>query len=186
MLRNVALLAFILVGLAAPARALKDDAPQSATAEDMKIFTPYIGEFRSPTQTFDDSDVEYYFTVEYQWFDKDKTIVKYVVAMQVPAQERTLVTSEGFYGFDPFNDRLYVFGAFSRGMSGWGAVGRFDHETGARETWAKSIDPDGVLTQVRDAFEVIDADSWKNVTRLRQGDETEWRVVHEGVYTRVN
>jgi len=159
--------------------------PQPASPADMKIFEPYIGTFRSENKRFDDSEIEYHFTVSYHWFDQAKTIVKYVVAMEIPVQNRTIINSEGFYGYDPFNENLYVFGAFKRGMTGWGTVGKFDHETGARETWARSMDPDGVVTHVRDTFQRIDADHWANRTFIRSGDDTEWNLVVEDDYSRV-
>jgi len=162
-----------------------DEAAQPASPGDMKIFEPYIGTFRSDTKLFDDSDIEYYFTVSYQWFDQARTIVKYTVAMEIPVQNRTIINSEGFYGYDPFNQNLYVFGAFTRGMTGWGTVGTFDHESGARETWAKSMSPEGVVTHVRDTFQHIDADHWSNKTFLRSGDEAEWKLVVEDAYSRV-
>ena len=163
-----------------------EEAPQAASPEDMRIFEPYIGTFRSESKLFDDSEIEYYFTVSYQWFDQAKTIVKYTVAMEIPAQNRTVINSEGFYGYDPFNENLYVFGAFSQGMTGWGTVGKFDHESGARETWAKSMNPEGVVTQVKDTFQRIDSDHWSNRTFLRSGVETEWKPVVEDDYSRVN
>lgn len=162
-----------------------NEEPQSAAPADMKIFEPYIGIFRSESKKFDDSDVEYHFTVSYEWFDQARSIVKYTVAMEIPVQQRTIVNSEGFYGYDPFNENLYVFGAFTRGMTGWGTVGKFDHESGARETWAKSMNPEGVVTLVKDTFQLIDADHWSNKTFLRSGDAAEWRLVVEDVYTRV-
>ncbi|MEZ5921287.1 MAG: hypothetical protein R3C60_08025 [Parvularculaceae bacterium] len=175
---------FILLISAAPAAALEADEPQGASPADMRIFEPYIGTFKSSTNKFDDGKTDYYFTLDYHWYDKQKTIVKYTVSMVIPSQDRTIVNSEGFYGYDAFNERLYVFGAFTRGMTGWGSVGRFDHETGARETWAKSKDEQGV-TYVRDTF-TLDGDSgWKNKTYLRINDETEWKVVHEDSYTRI-
>lgn len=163
-----------------------DETPQAATPDDIKIFEPYIGKFQSDTRVFDNSDTEYFFTVTYAWFDRDKTIVKYIVAMEIPAQDRVIVNAEGFYGYDPFNERLYVFGAFTRGMTGWGSVGRFDHETGARETWAKSKGPDGVVTHVRDTFERINDNEWRNVTFIRTENETTWRQVVEDHYKRTS
>lgn len=159
--------------------------PQRATPEDMKIMAPYIGTFRSPTQLFDDGKTEHYFTVSYEWFDRARTIVKFTVSMVIPSQDRTLVNSEGFYGFDPFEDRLYVFGAFTRGMTGWGAMCRFDHDTGARAVCARSKTPDGNVVSVRDTFEPVNADSWRNRTWVREGEEGEWKPVHEGIYTRI-
>jgi len=160
--------------------------PQPASAIDMKIFEPYIGTFRSENKRFDDSDIEYHFTVSYRWYDQGKTIVKYTVAMEIPAQDRTIINSEGFYGYDPFNKNLYVFGAFTRGMTGWGTVGKFDHESGDRETWAKSMNPDNVVTHVRDTFQHVDDDHWINRTFVRSGDEPEWTLVVEDQYTRTD
>jgi len=176
---------FLTGALAWSPAMVANEVPQIAKPDDMKIFEPYIGTFRSGSKLFDDSEIEYYFTVTYQWFDKGKTIVKYTVAMEIPEQGRTLVNSEGFYGYDPFNQNLYVFGAFTRGMTGWGAVGKFDHESGNRETWAKSMGPDNVVTHVRDTFQYIDADHWLNRTFIRQDEAGEWKIVVEDDYTRV-
>lgn len=167
------------------ARASGLEEPQAAIAEDMKIFEPYIGAFRSSTHLFDDGKTEHHFIVSYEWFDQKKSIVKYVVSTVIPSQDRTILNSEGFYGFDPFDNRLYVLGAFRNGMTGFGSVGVFDHESGARETWAKSKGADGGVTYVRDGFQLIDADRWRNTTRIKIGDAGEWKVVSEDVYTRI-
>jgi len=184
-MKSLAFTAGISLLLAFSACAQDDLSPQAATPEDMRIFEPYIGSFRSESKPFDNSEVEYHFTISYQWFDKPKSIVKYVVAMEIPAQERTLVLSEGFYGYDPFNQQLYVFGAFTRGQSGWGTVGLFDHANGRRETWARSMTPDGKVVHVRDTFERLDDNHWNNKTYVRQGEEPDWKVVSEDHYTRV-
>lgn len=162
-----------------------DGSPQAASVEDMRIMVPYVGTFRSVDHTFDDSEIAYHFEVDYEWFDASQTIVKWTVTMVIPEQERRIVNGQGFYGFDAFEQRLYVFGAFSRGVSGWGALGSFDHDSGAREVWARSRDAEGVDTFVRDRFEVLDENRWRNETWLRIGSEAEWRKVYEGVYTRV-
>jgi len=180
---SVCCLAFVLTMNSVAAA---DETPQPATPVDMKIFEPYIGTFKSESKRFDDSDIEYHFTVSYQWYDKAKTIVKYTVAMEIPVQERTTINSEGFYGYDAFNKNLYVFGAFTRGMTGWGTVGKFDHESGNRETWARSMGPDNVVIHVRDTFQHIDTDHWSNRTFLRSGDDSEWELVAEDRYSRVN
>lgn len=162
-----------------------DAVPQRAAADDMRIMAPYIGEFRSATHTFDDGKTEHYFVVKYEWFDRARTIVRFTISMVIPSQGRTLVNSEGFYGFDPFLERLYVFGAFTHGTSGWGSICEFNHDTGARTVCAKSKSADGVATHVRDAFEVVDDNTWKNKTRVREGERGEWQLVYEGTYTRV-
>jgi hypothetical protein len=161
------------------------ETPQSASAEDMKIFERYIGTFRSESKVFDDGETEYYFTIAYNWYDQPKSIVKFTVSMNIPSKDRVMALSEGFYGYDPFNKQLYTFGVFSQGMTGWGSLGVFDHETGARSTWAKSMGPDGVVTHVRDSFEVIDEDHWTNKTSIRQGDAADWTVISEDSYSRV-
>lgn len=160
--------------------------PQAATPADMQIMQSYIGTFRSKDYTFDDSEVNYHFEVAYEWFDSAQTIVKWTVTMVIPEQQRRLVNGEGFYGYDAFEQQIYVFGAFTRGVSGWGAMAQFDGDSGAREIWARSRDAEGVDTFVRDHFELLDQDRWRNETWLRTGTETEWKKVHEGVYTRVD
>jgi hypothetical protein len=158
---------------------------QSATPEDLRIKAPFIGTFRGSTNVFDDSETEYHFELTYEWWGGEQNIVKYTVAMVIPSQDRRRVQSEGFYGFDPFSDRMYVFGVFSGGMSGRGFIGQFDHDAGTHEIWARSMDAEGVVTWVRDGFEVIDKDQWRNRTLMRRGEETEWQEVHGDTYTRV-
>jgi len=183
--RFVPVLLCLAAGITLNSRAADIDTPQAASADDMKIFEPYIGKFRSEAKLFDDSDIEYFFTVSYQWYDQGKSIVKYVVAMEIPAQERSVEMSEGFYGYDPFNKNLYVFGAFTRGQTGWGTVGKFDHETGARETWARSMNPENTVIHVRDTFRQVDSDNWTNKTFIRPQGEAEWKLVVDDQYSRM-
>lgn len=158
---------------------------QPANIEDMNIMKPYIGTFRGSTQVFDDGETEYYFSVDYRWWGDGEQLVKYTVSMVIPSQDRTLVRSEGYYGFDPFTNRIYVFGVFSGGMTGRGFMGEFDAEAGTREVWARSMDAQGVVNWVKDGFEMVDPDRWRNRTMLLRGDDAEWMQVHEDVYTRV-
>jgi len=160
--------------------------PQQATVADMRIMEPYIGEFRSPTRLFDDGKTEFYHLVRYQWFDQPKTIVKFTIAMAIPSQGRVITTAEGFYGFDSIKRQLYVFGAFTRGTSGRGTICEFNLATAARTVCARSMSADGTITDVRDAFEVNDGNSWRNATRIRTGEADDWKLVHESTYTRVN
>jgi hypothetical protein len=160
--------------------------PQPATIDDTRIFARSAGEFRSATQKFDDGVTEYYFTVKYDWFDRNRTIMRVVVSMTVPSQGRTITSLEGFYGYDPFLQQLYVFGAFSDGTTGWGAMGAFDHESGARAVWAVQQGPDGVITHVRDEFALVSENVWKNRTRICTEDTGAWRLASEGTYTRVS
>ena len=44
---------------------------------------------------------------------------------------------------------------------------------------------DGVVTYVRDGFQLVDADRWRNTTRIKAGDDSAWKVVSEDVYTRI-
>jgi hypothetical protein len=157
---------------------------QAASARDIRIMEPYIGEFRSPPQLFDDGKTEHHFLVKYQWFDSAETIVKVTISMVIPLQNRVIATAEGFYGFDSIDNRLFVFGAFTDGSRGFGSICEFRHATGARTVCVRSMNPDGSVTHVRDAFEVIDCNTWKNTTRIRTGEEGEWTLVHEGTYTR--
>jgi len=159
--------------------------PQHATAGDMRIMKPYIGEFRSPTQKFDDGKTEYHHVVKYEWFDRPQTIAKVTISMVIPSQDRVLTSAEEFYGFDSIQNQLYVFGAFNDGTSGLGTICVFNHETGSRTVCVRSMNPDGSLTHVRDSFEVVDESTWKNTTRVRQGENGEWKLVYEGTYTHI-
>lgn len=188
----VLLLAVCLSG-ACPAAGAAGDAYEetfgpvrSAGAQDMGIMAPYIGTFRGSTKVFDDGETEYYFAVRYEWWSPEQTIVKFTVSMVIPSQERSLVRSEGYYGFDPFEGRLLVFGVFTGGMMGRGFVGSFDHNAGTHEVWARSMDAEGVVTWVRDGFELIDEDHWRNRTLMRRGDQTHWQQVHEDTYSRLD
>jgi hypothetical protein len=115
-----------------------------------------------------------HYVVEYAWFDDTRSIVRFTVIAVREATAREAPITEGFYGFDPFHGRLYTFAAFTWDATGWGTVGESDHQTSRRVTFARSRGPDGVTTWVRDAFENIDRDSWRNVTSIRQGDEASW------------
>ncbi|MGH8198330.1 MAG: hypothetical protein ACRETI_09165 [Steroidobacteraceae bacterium] len=174
----------LLLGVAGMSMAESPDS-QTATAGDMRILEPYIGEFRSPTQKFDDGNTEYHHVVKYEWFDRPQTIAKVTISMVIPSQDRVISSAEGFYGFDSIQDQLYVFGAFNDGTSGLGTICVFNHETGSRTVCVRSMNPDGSVTHVRDSFEVVDENTWKNTTRLRQGENGEWKLVYEGIYTRI-
>lgn len=47
------------------------------------------------------------------------------------------------------------------------------------------MDVDGVVTHVRDEFEMIDDDSFRNRTSICQSNKQEWRVVSENTYSRI-
>ena len=128
---------------------------------------------------------DFHYIVEYSWFDTAHTIVKFTVSTLYVGDERASVNADGFYGYDPFNQRLYTFGAFASGMTGFGAVGSFDRGTGKRITWARSQGPDGVTTYVRDSFESVDADTWTDVTSIWRSDGDGWRVVYRDTFTRI-
>lgn len=166
--------------------AADESAPQRATAADMQmLFAPIIGVFRSPDYLYDDGKTEHHFRISYEWFNPEKTVVKFTVVTVIPSLSRTITSSEGFYWFDPVRRRIAVFGAFARGTIGTGAIGQFDHMSRKHSIWATTTEADGTVTHVRDAFEVIDGNSWRNVTTVRSGDDEEWKVVHEGTYNRV-
>ncbi|MDX1556691.1 MAG: hypothetical protein R3212_11740, partial [Xanthomonadales bacterium] len=159
---------------------------QPATPQDLEIKGPFIGQFRGSTRVFDDGETEYHFVLHYDWWDQEKSVVKYTVNMVIPSQDRSLLRSEGFYGFDRFTGQLMVFGVFSGGMIGQGYIGQFDHQAGTHEIWARSMDAEGVVTWVRDGFEVIDENRWRNRTMMRRGEETGWQEVHQDTYTRID
>jgi hypothetical protein len=159
--------------------------PQRASADDLHVFDPYIGRFRGATQRDEASGREFYFTVEYAWFGAGQRVVRYRVAVTVVNEPDERILSEGYYGYDPFNERLYVLGVFASGVTGFGAIGEFDRATHHKSTWACQIDSAGNRSFVRDSTEVINADSWRNVTRVRQGPAGDWVVVTDEIMTRM-
>lgn len=165
-------------------RSEETEAQRATEADLVRLFEPRIGVFRSPDFLYDDGKTEHHFRISYEWFDREKRIIKFQVSTVIPSQSRTLVNSEGFYWRDPVQHRIAVFGAFKVGQVGSGAIVEFDHDAGTHTLRATNVGTDGQVTEVRDAFERIDANSWRNKTAIRSGSE-DWKVVHEGVYTRV-
>jgi len=157
--------------------------PQAATAKDMQVFEPYIGRFRSRAFHDDDRGLDLHYFVEYRWVDSAHSVVRFRVWTRY-ADGTEVPGAEGYYGYDPFHDRLYVLGVFA-GTTGFGAVGEFDPSTRRRVTWARSWGADGVTTYVRDAFEVVDGDRFNDVTLVRRGEDGPWQVVYRDTFTRV-
>lgn len=162
-----------------------DSTPRPARAEDIHVFDPYIGQFQSMRWHDPDLGKDLLYRVEYSWFDSSRSIVRFRVSTEYLDGSTTLTNAEGFYGYDPFNRRLYTFGVFGSGMTGFGAVGSFDRTTGHRVTWARSKGPDGVTTWVRDAFRMMDPDSWTDETSIRREGTDDWLVVYRDTFTRV-
>lgn len=161
-----------------------DQPAQPAEADDMHVFDPYIGRFRSKTMRDEQRRTDVHYFVEYQWFDVNRSIVRFRVTTVYADDGSEVLNAEGFYGHDPFSGRLYAFAAFPWGASGFGAVGEFDRTSHRRATWARSMTADGV-TLVRDVFEVVDPDTWSDVTWVRAGADREWRIVYQDTFTRV-
>ena len=108
----------VMVGLSAGAIA-QDPHPvdfdkvdwQSASVEDMAFLDAYVGNFRSETYEMADSGKEYHFTVTYEWYNTAKTVVKWTIDTHIPADGVVRRNGEGFYAFDPFENRIMVTGA---------------------------------------------------------------------------
>lgn len=162
-----------------------ETAPQHATPDDVHVFDPYIGRFESKQFRDEESGETFHYIAQYEWFDSKHSIVRFTISMVTESSKQESTIGQGFYGFDPFEERLYVFGAFASGSSGFGSVGEFDRKTHHRVTWARSKGPDGRTIHVRDSFELVDQDRWKNVTSIRAGDDDEWTVVYEDTFTRI-
>lgn len=111
--------------------------------------------------------------------------MKFVVSMIVPEQDKTIVRSEGFYGFDPFDKRLFAFGAFKTGVTGKVVLDQFDHESGARTILAKMKCPDDAVTLISDQFEIVSDGVLKNTVYVCNTETGEWTHTYEGIYTRV-
>ena len=161
-----------------------DGPPQSAAVEDMAVFEPYIGRFRSEDKTSDEGP-SFFYEIDYRWYDRGHTIVSYALILVVPSQDRRVGIGDGYYYVDRINGRIGVFGVFPDGRPGLGALGEFDRVTGARTVWVTGVGPNGVRTQVRDHFEIIDGNTWRNATHIRQGDD-DWRQIGSDIYTRLS
>ena len=184
---RLAMIAAILLVGAAPATAQSpadESVPKAATVDDMAVLEPYVGRFRSEDKTYDNSDVTYFFVIDYQWYDKKKTILRYKLERHSPALDRIDGIGEGYYYFDSSNGRIGVFGVFPDGRMGQGSMGEFDRQTSSRAVWVSGTSPDGKPVQVRDAFEIIDKDHWRNVTQVRL-DGGDWQVIGRDTYTRM-
>ena len=157
---------------------------QKADADDIHIFDPYIGKFRSNTSHNDQIDKDIHFIVEYSWFDQQKTIVKFRLTFVIEEDNKELPNAEGFYWVDPFENRIRHMAAYNFGMSASGGILEFDRDANTRSTRVRSKGPDGVVTNVRDMFEIIDENSWKNTTFIKR-DEGEWEQAFSDIYTRI-
>lgn len=152
----------------------------TATAEDMAVFAPYIGTWQTETrQTANGADV--YFLLDYQWYDRQEAIVRLRIRQVLNGVET--VTAEGFYGIHPAEPRIYHFITGMSGIFGVGGVSAFDRTSHRRTTRTTGRGPDGVVVNLRDEFEIIDADHWKATTSMRQ--DGQWNVVREDTFTRV-
>ena len=159
---------------------------RAATAEDIHVLDPYIGRFRSPTTENERLGEPTYHEVTYRWIDEGRTTAAFRVATigAESGEEHSFV--EGYYGYDPFDRRLFAVAAFSWGGAGIASVGEFDLETGYRVIHARAPGADGTVTRIRDVFDVIDADTWRDRTYASAGDGDEWTLVYEDVFSRVD
>jgi len=156
---------------------------QTGDASIMTLFAPYIGRFASTRKT-SPTGTEYFFTIHYQWYDSQKTIVKYALTIEFPEKEESREIGEGYYRFDRLTGRIGVVGVFRDGRSGAGFMTPFDVKTGSREARILAAQPDGSKGEVRDTFWVINDNTWGNRTYMRSGD-TPWQQVSEDVYRRI-
>lgn len=161
-----------------------DGAPKSAAAEDMAIFDHYVGRFRSEDKVFDNSETTYFFVIDYRWYDRGKTIIAYSLERHIPSMDRIDRIGDGFYYLDRRDARIGVFGVFPDGRVGAGSMGEFDGESGARAVWVDAISPNGQPVEVHDAFSLVDADHWRNVTHIRREDG-DWQEIGRDIYTRL-
>lgn len=156
---------------------------QTGNATIMTLFEPYIGVFASTVKTSPTGN-DYLFKIRYEWYDGDKTIVKYGLEIEFPEQGTVREIGEGYYRFDPLSGRIAVVGVFRDGRSGAGFITPFDLETGSREVRVRAPQRDGTAGEVRDTFWVIDEDTWGNRTFMRSSNAP-WQQVSEDVYRRV-
>jgi hypothetical protein len=158
---------------------------QTASVEDMTFLDAYIGDFRSETFSTGDSGKAYFFTIRYAWYNAAKTVIKWTIDTHIPADDLVRRNGEGFYAFDPFENRIMVTGFFpGRPVTSKGWMSEFDPETGERVVRIMAMSPDGQVTQVRDTFWIIDENTWGNATYVSV-DGGEWQALPQAVYTRI-
>lgn len=162
-----------------------DTGPRSATAGDIRIMEPYIGIFRSPTTPNEQFGEPTYYEVTYRWVDEGRTSVAVRVTTNGAESATEHSFLEGFYGFEPVDKRLFAVAVFSWGGAGIADVGEFDHDTGHRVVHAHAPGPDGTVIHIRDVFDVVDSNTWRDRTYTRVGEDGEWTKVYEDVFTRV-
>ena len=187
------MMAAVLVLLAVPADGIAQDPHpidfdkvewQSANVEDMAFLDAYVGNFRSETYTAQ-SGKEYHFTIRYEWYNTARTILKWTIDTHIPADGVVRRNGEGFYAFDPFENRIMVTGFFpGRPVTGKGWLSEFDTETGERVVRIMAMSPDGQVTQIRDTFRIIDKDTWANATFISVNGGP-WQAMPPGTYTRL-
>lgn len=159
---------------------------QSASVEDMAFLDAYVGDFRSETFTAEGSGKEYFFTVRYEWYNTARTVMKWTIDTHVPEDGAVHRNGEGFYAFDPFENRIMVTGFFpGRPVTGKGWISEFDPDTGARAVRIMAMTPDGQVTQIRDTFRIIDEDTWANATFISMNGGP-WQALPPGTYSRVD
>lgn len=156
---------------------------QQAVAEDIHVFDPYIGVFKSGMHESPDGK-ELFFIIEYSWFDAARTIVKFKITTHIPADGLERLNGEGFYGYDPFNERLYAYGFFPRGISSFGGVAQFNHENFERATRVHTKAADGTLIEIMDKFRLDGETGWKNQTFMSR-DGGPWQMISEDTFTRI-
>lgn len=183
---KTACLAAVLI-LAMPASAQwshSEGEPRAATIEDMRVLDPYVGRFRSEDKVFDDSDTRYFFVIDYSWYDRNRTILRYSLERHIPSMDRVDGIGDGFYYYDRAKQRIGVFGVFPDGRQGAGSMGEFDPGDHSRAVWVDAFGPDGRPVEVHDAFELVDEDNWRNVTHIKV-DGGEWQEIGRDNYTRL-
>ncbi|MEP1097501.1 MAG: hypothetical protein ABJG78_20460 [Cyclobacteriaceae bacterium] len=161
----------------------KDVKWQKASAKDISIFDSFIGRFRSKSRFSENLKKNIHFILEYQWFDSQKTTVKLRLSYIIEETGKETVHSEGFYGFDPTMSRLYLMQTYASGVISFGGLEEFDIKTGRRLVRARSVNQQGNLNHVKDEFEVVDKDTWKN--KMYSLEDDEWKVTYEDTFTRI-
>lgn len=159
---------------------------QLATAADISIVAPYIGRWRTATTDSERFGQPTFYEIDYQWVDQGQTTVSFRVATVGAESGDELSFLEGYYGFDPFGDRLFAVAVFSWGGAGIADLAEFDHQTGHRVIHARAPGPGDTVIHIRDVFDIVDTDHWRNRTYTRQESEGEWQLVYDAIFTRVD
>ncbi|MEP5613431.1 MAG: hypothetical protein ABJP45_14360 [Cyclobacteriaceae bacterium] len=158
---------------------------QDASPEDMRMFDSFIGTWKGKSfKSRDDRNL--HFLIEYEWFDRTKTICGLKIIQVNEDDGNTIQTMQGYYGFDPRQKRIFHYIFSATGGTGFGTLLEFDAKNGSRaNAMVARMNQASDLQQMRDRFRLIDEESFENKAYVWQPDSKEWKMMNQGIYKKI-